>query len=224
MKIPVKIDPSLFETFPEIRLGCMAYQAEVKGENPALWAYLEAEAIPVVLRELEEKTLAGIPGIHCSREAYKAFGRSPSRYRVSSESLIRRVRQGNALYHVNTVVDVNNLISLETALSVGSYDLRNLRGYAELSLGRPGEGYEGIGKDYLDMEKMLLLRDSQGAFGSPTSDSHRAMIDLGPAEILTVIYCFSDGIDLEAALARGKEQMERFAGAREAETWIVSRT
>lgn len=223
MNIQVKIDSSLFETFPEIRLGCMSYQAEVKKENPSLWSCLDREVIPAVLRELEEKTLAGIPGIHCSREAYKAFGRSPSRYRVSSESLIRRIRQGNALYHVNTVVDVNNLISLETALSAGSYDLRNLHGDVELGLGRPGEGYEGIGKDYIDMEKMLLLRDGQGPFGSPTSDSRRAMIGLGPAEILTVIYCFSDEIGLEAALARAAEQMERFAGASELKTWIVSR-
>lgn len=176
MEPDVRIDPALLTVFPQIRLGCLAYEATVAPSSPALWSLVEQETVPAVLAELEEKTLAGIEGIRCSREAYKAFGRSPSRYRVSSESLIRRIRQGNPLYHVNTVVDVNNLISLETALSVGSYDLSRLRGPVTLTVGQSGEGYEGIGKSYIDMEHMLLLRDEEGPFGSPTSDSHRAMI------------------------------------------------
>ena len=63
-----------------------------------------------------------------SRAAYKAFGRNPGRYRVSSEALLCRVRRGDELYHVNSVVDVNNLISVESGLSVGSYDLEQLQG------------------------------------------------------------------------------------------------
>lgn len=189
--------------------------------SPALWSLVEQETVPAVLAELEEKTLAGIEGIRCSREAYKAFGRSPSRYRVSSESLIRRIRQGNPLYHVNTVVDVNNLISLETALSVGSYDLSHLRGPVTLTVGQAGEGYEGIGKSYIDMEHMLLLRDEEGPFGSPTSDSHRAMIGPESTRILTVIYCFSDAIDLDAALERAAGQLTEFAGAAQIRRWIV---
>ena len=55
-----------------------------------------------------------IPNIKESRAAYKAFGKDPSRYRVSSEALIRRIGQGKGLYEVNTVVDVNNLISIES--------------------------------------------------------------------------------------------------------------
>lgn len=222
MEPDVRIDPALLTVFPQIRLGCLTYEAAVAPSSPALWSLVEQETVPAVLAELEEKTLAGIEGIRCSREAYKAFGRSPSRYRVSSESLIRRIRQGNPLYHVNTVVDVNNLISLETALSVGSYDLSHLQGTVTLTVGQSGEGYEGIGKSYIDMEHMLLLRDEEGPFGSPTSDSHRAMIRPEPARILTVIYCFSDAIDLDAALERAAGQLAEFAGAADLHRWIVS--
>ena len=38
------------------------------------------------------------------------------------------MRRGDELYHVNSVVDVNNLISVESGLSVGSYDLEQLQG------------------------------------------------------------------------------------------------
>ena len=118
-------------------------------------------------------------------------------------------------------MDVNNLISLETALSVGSYDLSHLRGTVSLTVGQSGEGYEGIGKSYIDMEHMLLLRDAEGPFGSPTSDSHRAMIGPDATRILTVIYCFSDAIDLDAALERAARQLSEFAGAVQIRRWIV---
>lgn len=217
----LSIQPALLDVYPQLRLGCLCYEAAVGASSSQFWDLVEHETVPAVLAQLEEKTLAGIEGIRCSREAYKAFGRSPSRYRVSSESLIRRIRQGNALYRVNTVVDVNNLISLETALSVGSYDLDRLHGPISLAVGQAGEGYEGIGKGYIDMEHMLLLRDEEGPFGSPTSDSHRAMIGPDSTHILTVIYCFSDTIDLEAALDRAAGQLERYADARQLHRWIV---
>ena len=60
--------------------------------------------------------------------AYKAFGRNPGRYRVSSEALLRRVRRLDPLYRINTVVDVNNLISIQSGLSVGSYDIEQIKG------------------------------------------------------------------------------------------------
>lgn len=52
------------------------------------------------------------------------------------------------------------------------------RAAAELTerLTPPGEGYTGIGKDFLDMENMLVLADRQGIFGSSMSDSTRAMV------------------------------------------------
>ena len=57
-----------------------------------------------------------LPGIRGSRAAYKAFGRNSGRYSVSSsEALLRRIRRGDDLYHINSVVDVNNLISNQPA-------------------------------------------------------------------------------------------------------------
>ena len=222
MDVNVAIDPALTARYPQIRLGCLAYEARVEKENPALWAEMEARVVPETLRLLEERGLTGLEGIRSSREAYKAFGRNPTRYRVSSESLIRRIRQGHPLYRVNTVVDANNLISVETAISAGSYDLDRLQGAVTLRVGQPGQGYEGIGKDYIDMEKMLLLADDLGPFGSPTSDSHRAMIGLDSTHILTVLYCFSAAIGLEAALERAAGQLEQYAGARGVRRWIVT--
>ncbi len=55
-----------------------------------------------------------LKNILSSRNAYKKLGKDPSRYRLSSESLVKRVVKGNDLYYVNNIVDINNLISLHT--------------------------------------------------------------------------------------------------------------
>ncbi len=103
---------------------------------------------PQVKNAMEEKEWNHIPGVKGSRAAYKAFGKNPGRYRVSSEALLRRVHRGDDLYHINSVVDVNNLISIKSGLSVGSYDLAHIQSTITLRKAEAGEGYTGIGKDF----------------------------------------------------------------------------
>jgi len=72
------------------------------------------------------------------RVLQKSFGFDPTRYRSSSESLLRRVLKGLALYQINTAVDVNNLCSLEFLLPLCSYDLRNAVGQVRVRIGEAG--------------------------------------------------------------------------------------
>ena len=221
MNKKVTIDPSLLKTYPEIRLGCLHFTAAVKPSSDAFWNYLDMEVLPVIRTNIEGKEWGEIPGVRGSRAAYKAFGRNPGRYRVSSEALLRRVRRGDELYHVNSVVDVNNLISVESGLSVGSYDLEQIHGDIVLRKAETGEGYTGIGKDFLDMENMLVLADEEGIFGSSMSDSTRAMVTEKTKEVLVVIYCFEDSVDLPGLLERAKQAFKQYAGAEQAETWMI---
>ena len=222
MKYNVEIDSKLFDTYPDIQLGLIRFQADVKEPDPQFWAYMADEILPQVRIAVEGKEWSEIPGIRGSREAYKAFGRNPGRYRVSSEALIRRIRRGDELYHINSVVDVNNLISVESGLSVGSYDLAQIHGSIVFRKAEHGEGYTGIGKEFLDMENMLVLADDKGIFGSSMSDSTRAMVTENANDILTVIYCFENDLDLQALLKKGIDAFEQFASVKDAEGWIVS--
>ena len=162
-----------------------------------------------------------IPNIKESRAAYKVFGKDPSRYRVSSEALVRRIGQGKGLYEVNTVVDVNNLISIESGFSVGSYDTAKIGEDLVFRVGKEGETYKGIGKEEIKIAALPVLADDAGAIGSSTSDSERAMITEDAGEVLTLIYSFSANQDLEKALEAGKRYLEVYAGARQIESWIV---
>ncbi len=221
MKMNIEIDKQLFSVYPEIRLGLLRFHADVKEPDNDFWAYMNNEILPKVRNDIEGKGWSEISGIRGSRAAYKAFGRNPGRYRVSSEALIRRIRRGDELYHVNSVVDVNNMISVESGLSVGSYDLDHIYGAITLRKAENGEGYTGIGKDFLDMENMIVLADDEGIFGSTMSDSTRAMVTENTKEILVVIYCFENDIDLQTLLSSAKDAFRKFADGQNIETWII---
>lgn len=210
----ITIDSSLLSTYNEIRLGLISFTADVKASDAKFWQKLNEEVLPGVRERIEGVEWGDIPGVRGSRLAYKAFGRNPSRYRVSSEALLRRVKRGDELYHINSVVDVNNLISVTSGLSVGSYDLSRISGSITLRLAAAGEGYTGIGKEFIDMENMLVLSDDEGIFGSSMSDSTRAMVTEETTEVLAVIYCFEDSIDLDALLTEAANAFAEYAGAR----------
>ena len=182
---------------------------------------MNSDVLPAIRTSIEGKEWSEIPGVKGSRKAYKAFGRNPGRYRVSSEALLRRVRRGDDLYHINSVVDVNNLISVKSGLSVGSYDIGNIHGAVVLRKAEKGEGYTGIGKEFLDMENMLVLADDEGIFGSSMSDSTRAMVTENSKDILVVLYCFENEIELSTVLDEGMQAFQKYAGISNPETWII---
>ncbi len=217
----VRIDPALYAVYPEIRLGCLRFTAAVREPDERFWSEMEETYLPEVRAAIEGKGWSEIPGVRGSRLMYKAFGRNPGRYRVSSEALLRRVRRSDPLYRINSVVDVNNLISVKSGLSVGSYDLDKVQGNIVMRRGAAGETYPGIGKDAIDLENLLVLTDDLGAFGSSMSDSTRSMVTLGSADILVVLHCFENDMDLPGLLEETKSAFETFADAQTVEMWIV---
>jgi DNA/RNA-binding domain of Phe-tRNA-synthetase-like protein len=61
------------------------------------------------------------------RTMYKRVGIDPTKTRPSSEALLRRVRKGDELPAINSLVDIINWCSLETQLPFGLYDLDRIQ-------------------------------------------------------------------------------------------------
>ena len=221
MKKTLIIDKEMKQIWPTVRVGCLQYKVKVEKKNEEMWKYLKKDIFKKVKDEIFDYGVNEIPNIKESRAAYKAFGKDPSRYRVSSEALIRRIGQGKGLYEVNTGVDMNNLISIESGFSVGSYDTSNIEDELVFRVGKEGETYKGIGKEEIRIDCLPVLADTKGAIGSSTSDSERAMITENAEEVLTLIYSFSQNQDLEHALENGKKYLEQYVGAEEIQSWIV---
>jgi DNA/RNA-binding domain of Phe-tRNA-synthetase-like protein len=122
------------------------------------------------------------------RTMYKRVGIDPTKRRPSSEALLRRVRKGEGLPRINSMVDVCNWCSLEFQLPYGLYDAAHIEGDVVLRLGVEGESYPGIRKDEVHVGGRITLADSRGPFGNPTSDSARTMVTPATTRALVVVF------------------------------------
>lgn len=124
-----------------------------------------------------------------TRVLYRAIGLDPTKTRPSSEALLRRVRRGEPLPRVNTIVDLCNWCSVETQVAFGVYDVDRIAGdRITLRLGVEGEGYDGIRKDRVNVGGRLTLADAEGPFGNPTSDSLRTAVSPATTRVLFVLF------------------------------------
>lgn len=217
MPLPrLTIDPAFADRGVAVHLGLLSTHVapEPRGLDQAL-----DEAVRKA-RERARDGAASVPEIKAARAAYKRCGKDPSRYRPASEALLRRVLKGEAPPRVNPVVDVNNLLSLETGLAMGVYDTARLEPPLLLRIGQATDAYEGIGRGALNVEGLPVLADGRGPVGSPTSDSTRAAVTEAVTDVLLVIYGFDAAP--EDALDLARDAFERHLGARGIETALVS--
>ena len=220
MPIEISIQPALKALVPNLALGCISARVSVQKLNEALWREIDKH-LGHLSSTIKPEQINTIPQIAAMRSAYKALGKDPSRYRGSAEALLRRVLQGKGLYQINSVVDINNLISMESLHPAGTYDLEKITSPIELRIGAAGESYKGIGKDLINIESLPVFADAEGAFGSPTSDSERAMVRLETRRILMVVFSFTGQEGLERWVDCASELLSRYSGGEGIETFVV---
>lgn len=219
--IEIAVCQELAIVCPAIALGCIQAKVQVTSSSDELWKEID-EYCAVLRKDIQLEDIAALPGIHAGREVYKRLGKAPSKYRLSSEALLRRVLQGKGVYKVNNIVDINNLISLKSMLPVGSYHVKNLVPPVALTVGKPGAQYKGIGKELINIENLPVLTDAEGSFGSPTSDSERAMITGEVKEIVMCIFSFNGIAHVEECLHYAGALLEKYARGQELQTKIVT--
>lgn len=170
--------------------------SEITFKNTAHSDSLWHERLDPLIDEIANRdnleALRDNPAIQATKAGYKHVGKDPSRYRPSSDSLWRRVIKGKGLYAVNTLVDLNNELSLRLHLPLGSYDLDHLVAPLAYTVAPAGATYPGIGKAAIDLANGLVLKDANGFFGSPTADSTRAMITEDTTHALVIVYAFGE--------------------------------
>ena len=203
-------------------LGVLTCKADVFDSSAEQRTELDALIEALESRYPELPLIAQNPHIAATRTAYKALGKDPSKYRNSAEAMLRRISKKNGLYRVNNAVDVNNMISIESGYSLGSYDLAAVRGQIVWKRSPDGEKYQGIGKDVLNIEHLPALYDDLGVFGNPTSDSRRTMIENGREKhLLYVIYAFDDADGVPFWLDKTAALLEKYCAATIEEKQIV---
>lgn len=206
---------------PELRV--LAIEAEVK--NPPtgddLWMEVEEEAANISVR-FDNSLIKLRPGIAATRDAYKALGKDPSRYRPSQEQLCRRAVSGKGLYRLTTLVDIINLVSLASGYSIGGFDADRIVGDT-LILGRgmKDELYCGIGRGPLNIEGLPVWRDAEGGIGTPTSDEERTKLTEQTRRLLMIVNMFGDEMQADEVLELTSNLLKRYASAEHIDWQLV---
>ena len=215
------IDDALKAKCPKAALGCVSAQVEAQPSPPALIAELQ-NCEQAILRLPELRAVLESPQILATRTAYKALGKDPARYRGSAEALLRRIIAGKGFPRINAVVDIINLVSVESRLSIGLYDLAHVQGDIVFRAGRAGETYKGIGKYDLNLEGLPVFCDALSPHGSPTSDSERTMVTSGTKQVLAVIISFASADALDSSAHRLSQLVATYAQGKHAQISIIS--
>ena len=218
--IDIKISSKIKSVCKNPVLGCVKADVKVEKSGDELLQKLD-KCCEELMEKIAIEDIVSLPRIKDSREVYKALGKAPSKYRVSSEALMRRILQKKGVYKINNIVEINNIISIKSGFSVGSYNLKNIEGPICLTVGEEGQKYKGIGKDLINIENLPVLSDSISTFGSPTSDSERAMITEDTKQIIMCIYSFSGKDEIEDYLNEIQELLKIYANATNIEIAIV---
>jgi DNA/RNA-binding domain of Phe-tRNA-synthetase-like protein len=219
--VHLTIDETLKAKCPKTALGCVSAKVEAAVSPEALIAELN-NCEQAIVRLPEPRAVLESPQILATRAAYKTLGKDPARYRGSAEALLRRLIAGKGLPRINVVVDIINLVSVESRLSIGLYDLAHVQGDIVFRAGRAGETYKGIGKYDLNLDGLPVFCDALGPHGSPTSDSERTMVTIKTKNVLAVIISFSGKEELDRWARRMSGLFAQYAFGNNCETQIIS--
>lgn len=217
MKFNLEVSNELRQACPNYR-GAAVY-ATVRNtlHSEGLWQEIDA-----FTRELQAtETVDSIKqqtAIVATRDAYRACGKDPSRYRPSAEALRRRLLRGMDLYQIDTLVDLINLVSLRTGYSIGGFDADKIQGTNLcLGKGKADEEFEGIGRGPLNIEGLPVYRDAIGGIGTPTSDHERTKMGIETTHILALINGYSGEKGLQEAAEMTLDLLKKYADATEGE-------
>jgi DNA/RNA-binding domain of Phe-tRNA-synthetase-like protein len=216
----VTIDPKLKAKCPRTALACVTARVEAGPSPAALLAEMKTRETEIQKLPFPRGVLES-PQVEATRKACKALGKDPARYRGSAEALLRRMVAGKGLPQVNSVVDVINLVSVESRLPIGLYDLGHVVDDIVFRAGRAGETYRGIGKYDLNLEGLPVFADTVGPHGSATSDSERTMVTAATKQVLAIIISFGGAEGLDRWAQRMSALLTQHAAGKEVEIQLI---
>jgi len=211
---------------PRLRLGIV----EVSGGTVAP-ASGELTAIAAGLAQLMSSEAYEIPEEkrRAVRQLLKLGGFSPTgRNRPAHELLVRDLKERGEFHHINNVVDVNNVVSLESLLPISIFDVAKLAPAVTIRVGQPDEGYVfNQSGQWLDVKKCICCCNGAPPgepIGTPVKDSMATKIFEGAGAYLGVIYGTTEGWsddELAAITQRFAELLARETGGEIIQSLVV---
>lgn len=209
----INLHPNIKNILPQIQLAVIEASVSIapSSDEQSCWIKQQLEQMQ---NSLTPESIRQTATVKATKDAYRALGKDPNRYRPAAESLMRRIANDKGLYEISNAVDVLNYISIKTGFSICGYDADLIQGDIVLGIGEAEEPYQGIGRGELNIERLPVFRDELGAFGTPTSDSTRTMINDQTTKILFIFIGFNAKNKLEAACNETADLLIKYANAR----------
>ena len=218
--ISISMSDRIKAACPQLTLGLVLCRVENSALNENLWKEIHAVETDFRSRHTLEQ-INKIPAIQATRIAYKALGKDPNRYRPSAEALCRRIVRELPLYQINTLVDVINLVSIQTGYSIGGFDADKIEGDLLLTVGSAEDMFEVIGRGILNIEGLPVYKDAMGGIGTPTSDHERTKLSLETSRLLMIINGYSGKEGVREAMDFSVMLLQKYAHAQAIETKIL---
>lgn len=219
--IHVSISEEIAKACPDLHVAVVECDVVNTVSDEQLWKEItEVETYIRTSCKLED--INKFPPIQATRQAYKRLGKDPNRYRPSAEALRRRILRELPLYKIDTLVDIINLLSIQSGYSIGGFDAGKIDGDLVLGVGREGEIYHGIGRGELNIADLPVYRDNQGGVGTPTSDEERTKIDMNTGKLLMIINGYSGKEGLQEALTYGVSLLTRYVSTTNLEMELIT--
>lgn len=213
--ITITVSDKIYEVCPRFRGVAVLVEVKNSKFNAELWAEIDTLSASMSA-SLELGDIKKNAAIEATRKVYKLLGKDPNRYRPSAEALQRRIVRGLPLYQIDNLVDLINLISLQTGYSIGGFDFNKIEGAKLiLGVGESGEEFEAIGRGLLNIEGLPVYRDSKGGIGTPTSDEERTKLTMQTTKLLMLINGYSGDDGLLDAVERSLQLLNKYAEAKE---------
>ena len=212
-KIAIEIEDVLRSAAPDFKVVALQCRI-VNGATTEAMRNVLTEAAETIKQRYALADINKRPGIAATRQAYKACGKDPNRYRPSQEQLCRRIVTGKELYFVSNVVDLFNAVSVLSGYSIGAFDADKIQGdVLRLGVGRAGEPYVGIGRGELNIEGMPVYRDAVGGVGTPTSDNERTKTGPDTTSLLVCINIYGEEMPAEEVAALSVDLLKEHCSA-----------
>ncbi|MFH0851051.1 MAG: phenylalanine--tRNA ligase beta subunit-related protein [Candidatus Bathyarchaeota archaeon] len=215
----LRLDPRLRERFPDLNAEIIHFRdVHVERQDQRLEEYKDMVALRLKERwNLDQ--LREDPVFRAYRDFFWRLGIDPTKNRPAAEALIRRVLRDSPIPRINTWVDAYNLVSMETAIPIASFDADLLGGELLMREATTGEEFTGIG-----MEKPVILTGGEAVIEDgdrlvatyPYRDADHSKVTFKTVNVLMLI-CGSPGITLNTlsqASSVARDILPRFCGGR----------
>lgn len=213
----LRLSGSLSERFPGLAAQITNFKdISVKREAPELEAYKE-EIYSETQGRWEIEKLREDPDFRAYRDFFWRLGIDPTKNRPAAEALIRRVLNGRPIPKINTWVDAYNLVSIQTAIPIASFDADLLDGGLVMREAQEGEEFLGIA-----MKKPVVLKGGEAVIQDderlvaiyPYRDADHSKVT-GDTKNVLLLLCGAPNITLEKLDESAKlaiRDMTRFCG------------